>query len=135
MNRKTFIKQLFGCSIAGMFSFSCNAKTNAGNDETLKEKGRYVYRRYVAEKYVNNSIGKYINANGQQVFYLYPVGYVQTPDAKTKEIIEIPANYRKLCNRKITCSDRYTIYDRELLIRQLVDFFKTRKTGTFLDRI
>ena len=87
-----------------------------------------MYRRYVAEKYVDRSVGELTDKTGHY-FYVMPVGYVKTPSEDLKEIIEIPAKYRR------TYSDKYNIYAREELVRNLIAFFETRKTGTFLDRI
>ena len=94
----------------------------------LKEKGRYIYRRYVAEKYIDQAVGEITDEIGHY-FYAMPVGYVKTPNGAHKEPIEIPVKYRR------SYSDKYNIYAREELVRNLIAFFETRKTGTFLDRI
>ena len=127
MNRKNFLKWLFGCSAVCAFPISSNAKINTDN-ELLKEKGRYIYRRYVAEKYIDQVVGEITDETGHY-FYAMPVGYVKTPNGAHKEPIEIPVKYRR------SYSDKYNIYVREELVRNLIAFFETRKTGTFLDRI
>ena len=127
MNRKNFLKWLFGCSAVCAFPISSNAKINTDN-KLLKEKGRYIYRRYVAEKYVDQSVGELTDKTGHY-FYAMPVGYVKTPSEDLKEIIEIPVKYRRSYN------DKYNIYVREELVGNLIAFFETKKTGTFLDRI
>ena len=127
MNRKNFLKWLFGCSAVCAFPSFGNEKTNDCAN-SLEEKRKYLYRRYVAEKYVDRSVGELTDKTGHY-FYVMPVGYVKTPSEDLKEIIEIPAKYRR------TYSDKYNIYAREELVRNLIAFFETRKTGTFLDRI
>lgn len=127
MDRKNFLKWLFGCSAVFAFPFFGNAKTN-GCADSLEEKRKYLYRRYVAEKYVDLAVGELTDKTGHY-FYAMPVGYVKTPNGVLKEIIEIPVKYRRSYN------DKYNIYVREELVGNLIAFFETRKTGTFLDRI
>lgn len=127
MDRKNFLKWLFGCSAVYAFPSFGNAKTNDCAN-SLEEKRKHLYRRYVAEKYVDQSVGELTDKTGHY-FYAMPVGYVKTPNGALKEIIEIPQKYRRIY------SDKYNIYVREELVRNLIAFFETRKTGTFLDRI
>lgn len=127
MDRKNFLKWLFGCSAVCAFPSFGNAKTNDCAN-SLEEKRKYLYRRYVAEKYVDTSVGELTDKTGHY-FYAMPVGYVKTPNGVHKEPIEIPVKYRRSYN------DKYNIYVREELVRNLIAFFETRKTGTFLDRI
>ena len=127
MDRKNFLKGLFGCSAVYAFPSFGNAKTNDCAN-SLEEKRKHLYRRYVAEKYVDQSVGELTDKTGHY-FYAMPVGYVKTPNGALKEIIEIPQKYRRIY------SDKYNIYVREELVKNLIAFFETRKTGTFLDRI
>ena len=127
MNRKNFLKWLFGGSAVCAFPSFGNAKTNDCVN-SLEEKRKYLYRRYVAEKYVDRSVGELTDKTGHY-FYAMPIGYVKTPNGALKEIIEIPVKYRRSYN------DKYNIYVREELVGNLIAFFETRKTGTFLDRI
>ena len=77
---------------------------------------------------MHQAVGEITDETGHY-FYAMPVGYVKTPNGAHKEPIEIPVKYRR------SYSDKYNIYAREELVRNLIAFFETRKTGTFLDRI